>query len=65
MIMSVPMILGLVPVLPTFVRHPHNRKVDYHTLCQDLEVIGNNGLSEAHTSEVCTSAMSVLLAIPI
>jgi hypothetical protein len=48
------MFMGLVPVLPTFVRHPRNRKVDYHTLCQVLEVIGNNGVSGALTSEVCT-----------
>ena len=44
MIMSIPMFMGLVPVLRTFVRHPHNRKVDYHTLCQDLGVIVNNGV---------------------
>jgi len=65
MIMSIPMFMGLVPVLPTFVLHPHNRKIDYNTLWQDLEVIGNNGLSEAVTSEVCTSAMSFLLAVPM
>jgi hypothetical protein len=54
--------MGLVPVLPTFVQHPHNHKVDYHTLYHNLDVICNYEINGALTSEVCTSAMSFFFA---
>ena len=40
-------------------------EVYYRTLCQYLEVIGSNGIRGALTSDVCKSAMYLLLAVPI